>query len=56
MFLYCLERGGAGAMVTLRNSSVLFAQLFSWWLGERPTMPRVSGAGAIAAGAILLAA
>src|SRR5215471_251636 len=56
LFLYCLEWGGAGAMVTLRNSSVLFAQLFSWWLGERPTVPRVSGAGAIAAGAILLVA
>lgn len=56
LFLYCLDRGGAGATATLRNSSVLFAQAFSWQLGERPTLARVGGAGAIALGAILLSA
>ncbi len=56
LFLFGLERAGAGAMVTLRNTSVMFAQLFSWRLGERPTVARVGGAGAIAAGAMLLAA
>jgi drug/metabolite transporter (DMT)-like permease len=56
IFLACLERGGAGAVITLRNSSVLFAQVFSWWLGERPTAVQIGGAVAIAAGAIFLAA
>ncbi len=56
IFLFCLTRGGAGAMVTLRNSSVLFAQGFSWWLGERPGAVQIGGAIAIAAGAILLTA
>jgi drug/metabolite transporter (DMT)-like permease len=56
IFLFCLARGGAGAMVTLRNSSVLFAQGFSWWLGERPGAVQIGGASAIAAGAILLTA
>jgi len=56
IFLFCLARGGAGAMVTLRNTSVLFAQGFSWWLGERPGGMQIAGAIAIAAGAVLLAA
>ncbi len=54
IFLFCLGRGGAGAMVTLRNSSVLFAQGCSWWLGERLGAVQIGGAIAIAAGAILL--
>jgi len=56
IFLYCLQRGGAGALVTLRNSSVLFAQGFAWFLGERPTPAQVLGAVAIAVGAALVSA
>jgi len=56
IFLYCLQRGGAGALVTLRNSSVLFAQGFAWFLGERATPVQILGAVAIALGAALLTA
>ena len=37
IFLFALQRAGAGAVFTLRNTSIVFAQLFSWALGERPT-------------------
>ena len=45
LFLYALARGGAGAMLTLRNTSILFALIFSIWLGELP--PRARWIGAI---------
>jgi drug/metabolite transporter (DMT)-like permease len=56
IFLFCLERGGAATVVTLRNTSVLFAQGFSWWLGEGSSALQIGGAMAIAAGAFFLAA
>jgi drug/metabolite transporter (DMT)-like permease len=54
ILLVGLARAGAGAVLTLRNTSVLFAQGFAWLLGERPTRPRFLGALVVAAGAIVL--
>jgi uncharacterized membrane protein len=54
MFLFALAGGGAGAMLTLRNTSVVFAQIFALVIGERSTIPRVAGAVLVALGAILL--
>jgi drug/metabolite transporter (DMT)-like permease len=52
--LYALERQGAGAVVTLRNTSILFAQGMAWAIGERPRRAQLAGAGLVAAGAVLL--
>jgi drug/metabolite transporter (DMT)-like permease len=46
---------GAGAVATLRNTSVVFAVLFSWILGERPPLKQWLGAALVAAGAAGLA-
>ena len=54
MFLFALAGGGAGAMLTLRNTSVVFAQAFAWLIGERSSRARVIGAVLVAFGAILL--
>ncbi len=55
LFLFALERGGTGALATLRNTSIVFAQGFAWMLGERPRRLSVAGAVVVTAGAILLA-
>jgi drug/metabolite transporter (DMT)-like permease len=55
VFLIALARAGAGAVYTLRNTSILFAQILAFAIGERPTRAGVSGALLVAAGAILLA-
>jgi drug/metabolite transporter (DMT)-like permease len=54
VFLYALARAGAGAVFTLRNTSVLFAQLLAWAIGERPTRAGIAGAVVVAAGAVIL--
>ena len=54
IFLIGLARAGAGAVLTLRNTSVLFAQVLALALGERPTRVRLAGALAVAAGAVFL--
>jgi len=54
VFLFALASGGAGAVMTLRNTSVVFALLLSWVIGERPDTPQFVGALAVAAGAVLL--
>jgi drug/metabolite transporter (DMT)-like permease len=54
LFLVALSRGGAGAAVTLRNTSVLFALLLSWMMGERPGRWQVAGILGVAAGAMVL--
>ena len=51
LYLQALSLGGAGAMATLRNTSVVFAVVFSWTLGERPTARQWAGACLVAAGA-----
>jgi drug/metabolite transporter (DMT)-like permease len=54
VFLSALARGGAGAAVTLRNTSVLFALLLAWAIGERPRRPQVIGTMGVAFGAVLM--
>jgi len=55
LYLKALTLGGAGAIATLRNTSVVFAMLFSWVLGERPSPRQWAGACLVAAGAVGLA-
>ena len=55
LYLQALAMGGAGLVATLRNTSVVFAVLFSRALGERPTSRQWAGACLVAAGAAGLA-
>lgn len=55
LYLVALGLGGAGVMATLRNTSVVFAVLFSVVLGERPAPRQWAGAALVAAGAAGLA-
>ena len=54
IFLLALGRGGAGFVLTLRNTSIVFAALIGWMLGERPTRPQLIGATMVASGAMLV--
>ncbi len=54
VFLGALGSAGAGAVLTLRNTSVLFAQGFALVIGERPRRVEVAGAALVAVGAALL--
>ena len=54
IFLLALGRGGAGFVLTLRNTSIVFAALIGWTLGERPTRPQLIGATLVASGAMLV--
>jgi drug/metabolite transporter (DMT)-like permease len=55
IFLQALAVAGAGAVLTLRNTSVLFAQLLALWGGERPQRRAIAGAVLVVGGALLLA-
>ncbi len=53
--LYVLQRHGAAWMMTVRNSSIAFAQLFGWTLlGERPRPAAAGGVALVFAGALLI--
>jgi drug/metabolite transporter (DMT)-like permease len=54
VFLVALARGGAGYVLTLRNTSVVFAIGLGALLGDVPTRRQVIGAILVAAGAIVL--
>lgn len=54
LFLVGLAQGGAGLVLTLRNTSVIFATGFGALLGERPGLRQVAGATVVAAGAVIL--
>ncbi len=54
IFLLALGGGGAGFVLTLRNTSIVFAALIGWSLGERPTRPQLIGATLVASGAMLV--
>lgn len=56
LFLVALTRGGAGIVLTLRNTSVLFAYAMAYAIGERPTRKQLAGGVLIALGALLLGA
>jgi drug/metabolite transporter (DMT)-like permease len=55
VFLVAMARAGAGVVYTLRNTSILFAQLVAFAMGERPKRLGVVGAVLVTAGAALLA-
>jgi uncharacterized membrane protein len=55
ILLEALTRGGAGYVLTLRNTSVLFAVVMGWRIGEQPQRAEVAGAALVAAGAALMA-
>lgn len=54
MFLSGLSRSGAGVGITIRNTSIVFAQALSWRLGERVSARQLVGAGLVASGAALV--
>jgi uncharacterized membrane protein len=54
IFLVALHGGGAGFVITLRNTSVLFATALAFAIGERPGARQVIGAVLVAGGAVLL--
>lgn len=54
VFLSALARGGAGAVLTLRNTSIVFAVSLAWMLGERPGRPQLVGTALVAAGAVAM--
>ena len=55
ILLEALASGGAGFVLTLRNTSVLFAALLAWAIGDRPGPAQLVGAGLVAAGAAVMA-
>ena len=55
ILMEALDAGGAGFVLTLRNTSVLFAIALAWAVGDRPRRPQVAGAILVAAGAVLMA-
>jgi drug/metabolite transporter (DMT)-like permease len=54
LLLTALARGGAGAVLTLRNMSIAFALGLAVLQGERPGQRQISGAVLVMAGAVLL--
>ncbi len=54
LFLVGLARGGAGLVLTLRNTSVIFATVFSRLLGEQPGARQWAGSIVVVLGAVLL--
>jgi uncharacterized membrane protein len=55
ILMEALARGDAGHVLTLRNTSVLFAVAMAWRIGERPRRAEVVGAALVAVGAALVA-
>lgn len=55
VFLHAMKSEGAGVVLTLRNTSILFAQVFAFFMGDRPKRLGVIGALLVFAGAVLLA-
>jgi len=55
LLMEALAGGGAGYVLTLRNTSVLFAVGLAFAIGERPRRPEIIGATLVAAGAVLMA-
>jgi drug/metabolite transporter (DMT)-like permease len=55
LLMEALARGGSGYVLTLRNTSVLFATGLAVAIGERPIRAHVVGAVLVATGAVLMA-
>jgi drug/metabolite transporter (DMT)-like permease len=56
LFLVGLAKSGAGVALTIRNTSVVFAQLLALAIGERVPPRQLAGAVLVVAGAALVAA
>jgi drug/metabolite transporter (DMT)-like permease len=54
LLLTALARGGAGAVLTLRNTSIAFALVLALLQGERPGRRQISGAVLVMTGAVML--
>jgi uncharacterized membrane protein len=55
ILMEALAIGGSGYVLTLRNTSVLFAIGLAYAIGERPAHAEIAGAALVAAGAVLMA-
>jgi uncharacterized membrane protein len=55
ILIEALAASGAGFVLTLRNTSVLFATALAFAIGERPRRLQIGGAILVAAGAIVMA-
>jgi drug/metabolite transporter (DMT)-like permease len=55
ILMEALAGGGAGFVLTLRNTSVLFAIGLAWAIGDPPRRAQIAGAILVAAGAVLMA-
>ena len=55
MLIEALAGDGAGMVLTLRNTSVLFAIGLAAVIGERPRRPQIIGAILVAGGAVVMA-
>jgi uncharacterized membrane protein len=55
ILMEALARGGSGYVLTLRNTSVLFAVGLAFFVSERPAHAEVVGAALVAGGAVLMA-
>jgi len=55
ILMEALAGGGAGFVLTLRNTSVLFATGLAWAIGDRPRPLAIAGSALVAAGAVLMA-
>ena len=55
ILMEALASGGAGFVLTLRNTSVLFAIGLAFWIGERPRSAQIGGAILVATGAVVMA-
>jgi drug/metabolite transporter (DMT)-like permease len=55
ILMEALAATGAGFVLTLRNTSVLFATILAFAIGERPGRLQIAGAILVAGGAILMA-
>jgi drug/metabolite transporter (DMT)-like permease len=54
ILIEALAQGGVGFVLTLRNTSVLFALLLAWAIGETPRLVPALGAALVAGGAVLM--
>ena len=54
ILMEALARGGSGFVLTLRNTSVLFAAVLAWSIGERPVRAEFVGAALVAIGAAVM--
>jgi drug/metabolite transporter (DMT)-like permease len=55
ILMEALARGGSGYVLTLRNTSVLFAAGLAFFIGERPAHAEIAGSALVAGGAVLMA-